>query len=177
MKIVAAAFLTLAVFGAGIQPRVTRVTLGAMEQSMDTKVVEVDKADPAYLLGTTRGVYLNGYGAVFTSEVDLLASSAPNPFRPAYTKQDVQRLKLRKQQRIAILRSKMRELLISSAASLDAVPATEQIALAVTLPYYRWEDKEGMPRQILMHAPKQVLLDGARGNTAAVDAAMIVREF
>ncbi len=82
-----------------------------------------------------------------------------------------------KQLRIAVLRQRMRDAMIAAGASLDSIPVNEQIAYAVTIPYWKWEDSAGMPRQILMQAPRSALLQGSRGNTLAVDAAMKVQEF
>ena len=62
----------------------------------------------------------------------------------------------------------MRELLATSAASLDALPPNEQIVVAVTLFYYSWEQKAGLPSQILMQASKGALVKGGR---PALDAA------
>lgn len=177
MKLVAAFLLAVAIFGAASPPRVTRASLRRLEQSVDARVINIDDEDPGYLLGPTRGVYLEGYGAVFTTEVELVPSAAPNPFRPEIKKADIQRLKAKKQLRLNVLRVRMRDLLIASATPLDSVPLDEQIALAVTIPYFPWEDTAGMPRQVLMHAPRRVLLQGTRGDTLAVDNAVKVQEF
>jgi len=72
----------------------------------------------------------------------------------------------------------MREMLLASAASLDTVPANEQIALGVTLFYYGWEDTTGLPAQIVMQAPRQKLLDAQRGgNKAELESIVQVQEF
>jgi hypothetical protein len=152
--------------------------MAAMENSLDRAIERASLDDPFYLLGSTRCVYLAGYGAVFSSEVDLLATAAPNPFRQSgYPKEEVAKLKHKKQNRIIILRKNMRDMLVAAASSLDGVPANEQIALAVSIPYYKFEDSSGMPRQILMQAPKKILVDAASGNAGALDAALKVQEF
>lgn len=177
MKAVAAFLVGAAIFAASTAPRISRSSLEGLEQKLDVGVIAVDPNQPGAILGATRGVYLEGFGAVFTTEVDLLPFAAPNPFRPAYNKGDIVRLKNTKKLRIAVLRTKMREAMISAAASLDSVPVDQKVAYAVTIPYYSWEDSAGMPKQILLQAPRSALLQGSRGNTAAVDAAMKVQEF
>jgi hypothetical protein len=123
-------------------------------------------------------VYLEGYGAVFTAEVEVLAAAAPNPFSGReQTIADKQRLKAEKRYRIDVLKQKMRETLVAAATPLDSVPLDEQIALAVTIPYFPGESTEGMPRQILMWAPKRILLQSGKGNTKALDSALKVQEF
>ena len=43
-----------------------------MEKSLDERISKLWDDNPYLLLGTTRGVYLEGYGAVFTAEVNLV---------------------------------------------------------------------------------------------------------
>lgn len=175
MKILAAALL-LASTGAA-QPQVSRVSLAAMERSFDRRVESVDVADPFMLLGTTRGLYLNGYGAVFTAEVNLVASAAISPFRPAFTKQEIARLRQKKQDRVTLLKEHMRNALVGAAASLDGVPPNEQIVLGVTLFYFNWEDRTGLPSQVVMQAPKKALLEANKGNPAPLVAALKVQVY
>ena len=177
MRLAAALLLGAAIFASSVPPRVTRSILLATEGNIDGRLPALVATEPGYLLGPTRGVYLEGYGAVFTSEVDLLPSAAPNPFRPQYSKQDIQALKAKKSMRLNLLKLRMREALIASALPLDSVPLDERIAIAVTVPYFGWEDSTNMPRQILMSAPRRVLLQGAKGNTLSVEDAVQVQEF
>jgi hypothetical protein len=153
-----------------------RASLRALERSTDSTFEKVLREDPLSILGATRAVYLDGYGAVFTTEVELAASAAPNPFRPAFTKEEVAQLREKKKLRIAYLKETMRGILMQLAASLESVPLKENIALAVTIPYFRWEDGAGMPRQILLVAPRAALLDAKAGKGEAL-AAMKSQEF
>ena len=45
----------------------------------------------------------------------------------------------------AALRDAMRQMLVDTAASLDTVPADEQVALSVSLFYWTWENREALP--------------------------------
>jgi hypothetical protein len=153
-----------------------RASLRELERSTDAKFEGLMQEDPLAILGQTRGVYLAGYGVVFTTEVELAASAAPNPFRQPFSKQDIARLKEKKKLRISYMKESMRGLLISFATTLDAVPLKENVALAVTIPYFRWEDTSGMPRQILMVAPRQSLLEAKTGKTNGL-ATLKVQEF
>ena len=177
MRLAAALLLGAAIFASSVPPRVTRSALLQTEGNIDGRLPALQASEPGYLLGPTRGVYLEGYGAVFTSEVDLLPAAAPNPFRPQYSKQEIQALKAKKSMRLELLKVKMREALIGAALPLDSVPLEERIALAVTVPYFSWEDSANMPRQILMSAPRRVLLQGSKGNTRSVEEAVLVQEF
>ena len=178
MKYAAAFVLGAVIYAASAPaPRVSRTNLAAVEQKLDRGIVALDLHQPGGILGATRGVYLDGYGVVFSTEVELLPYAAPNPFKPEYSKPEIARLKGTKQLRIAVLRQRMREAMIAAGAALDSIPVNEQIAYAVTIPYWKWEDSSGMPSQILMQAPRSALLQGSRGNTLAVEAAMKVQEF
>ena len=160
-------------------PQVRRASLVAMEKSFDGRIEKMGAADPFDLLGTTRGVYLEGYGAVFSTEVNLIVSPSINPFRLKMTPKDVSMVHARKVQNLPILRRNMREMLVASAASLDTVPATEQVAVAVSLFYFSWEDRSGLPAQIVMRAERQKLLDfqAGRANAAALDSSIRVQEY
>lgn len=158
--------------------RVSRVSLAAMEKSMDTRIQRLVPEDPYELLGATRGMYVEDYGAVFSFEVDLVAGAALNPFsRPSYSKDDLTKLKQKKQQRLFQLKQSMREMMMSSAASLDGVPPEQQIVVGALILYYSWEDSSGLPRQIVMQAQKKALVGAAKGNSSSLEAALRVQEF
>jgi hypothetical protein len=145
------------------KPKVTRTMLEAMEKSVDGKLQNLYGADPAEIVGVTQGAYINGYGAVFMSEVNLAPATGISPFHPTLKPEEIKRTHDKKVQRMAALRNAMREVLIDSAASLDTVPADEQVAIGVSLFYWTWENREGLPAQIVMHAPKKLLLQAKAG--------------
>lgn len=142
-------------------PRVTRDSIVKLEKSFDARVAKIATDVPFDLLGATRGVYLDGYGAVFTAELSLMITPPMSPFRQTVTKEEIAKLRAKKLDRLAPLRQNMRDMLVAVASSLEALPPNEQIVLGVTLFYYNWEDKTGLPGQIIMQATKQKLLAGA----------------
>lgn len=148
---------SLAAIAATTSSRISWASLHSLEKSADSSFEALVKDDPLSILGNTRGVYLQGYGIVFTTEVELSPSAAPNPFRPAFSKEDIARLKEKKKVRISFLKESMRNTMVQFARNLNTVPPDENVALAVTIPYFRWEDTEGMPKQILMVAPRKAL--------------------
>lgn len=172
MKIAAGLLAGIVLVAASVSPRVTRSNLVTLEKLTDSKVAQLETTNPPDVLGYTRGVYLEGFGAVFSTEVDLSPYAAPNPFRPAHSKADIEKLRIQKQSRIETLKKRMTESLIVMARSLEGVPATEQIAFAVTIPYGAWENSAGMPRQILIQAPKSALL-----NPTGLEGVLKVQEF
>ncbi len=151
------------------KPRIKRAALTAMEVSFDQRLKNLSD-DPYLLVGLTRGVYLDGYGAVFTAEVSLSNALGPNPFRPALTKEDIAKIRAKKLDRLPALRQCMRDMLLAGAASLDEVPANEQIAIGVSLLYLPEENRTGLPGQILMQGVKATLLDAKLGRISLEEA-------
>jgi len=178
MKIAAIVSLTLCTLPAGSmadKPKVTRSMMEAMAKSVDGRLQKLFAPDPTEVLGVTQGAYINGYGAVFMSEINLAPTAGITPFHPSVTPDEVKRTHDKKAQRIVALRNAMREILADSAASLDTVPETEQITLGVSLFYWTWENRDGLPAQIVMHAPKKLLLQAKAGT--ADKGAIVSDEF
>jgi hypothetical protein len=145
--------------------RLTRAVLASVEKTCDGRL-EASAPDAFELLGSTRAVYLEGYGAVFSAEVNLIVSPNLSPFHQSFTKIEITRIHDRKVQRLPLLKQRMREMLVASAASLENLPPSEQVVLAVTLFHYSWEDYSGLPNQIVIQAERQKLLSNATRETA-----------
>ncbi|MGA2595203.1 MAG: hypothetical protein ABSH32_35370 [Bryobacteraceae bacterium] len=148
------------------QVRITRAALSGVEKNFDGHFARANTPDSFDLLGNTRGVYLEGFGAVFSSELNLLVTPNLNPFHTSFTKPEIARIHERKLERVLLLRQNMRQMLVASAAALENLPPQEQIVLAVTLFHYSWEDYSGLPSQIVMQAQRQQLLSNATRETA-----------
>jgi hypothetical protein len=159
-------------------PPVTRAAFAGLEKKLDRRILSLDVNDPYELLGTVRGVYLRGYGAVFTTELSLVPTYV-TPFDADLTPADFQRLHRKKLAKLVPLKAFMRQMMVETAAELDSVPAHEQIVLGVTLFYRSSEIKDGLPGQIVMQAPRQALLDYKAGRiqSGALDAAIRVQEL
>ncbi len=138
--------------------RITRAALAAIEKNFDGRFTRAYTADAFDLLGSTRGVYLEGYGAVFSTELNLIMSPNLSPFHQSFTKIEIARIHDRKIERLPVLRQQMRAMLAASASSLENLPPSEQVVLAVSLFHYSWEDYTGLPNQIVMRAQRQQLL-------------------
>jgi hypothetical protein len=180
-SVLASIFLaTAAVAAAPDAPRVNRSALMAIEKTFDSRIERAIIDNPFLLLGTTRGVYLPGYGAVFTAELNLVTLPAFTPFRPHFTKEELAKVRANKLERLARLKQLMQETMIGAAASLDTVPTNEQIAVGVSLFYNRsWEDTTGLPSQVVMEAPRKTLVDfqARRITSEALEAALRVQEL
>ena len=146
--------------------RIARAALASVEKSFDGRFARAFTPDAFDLLGTTRGVYLEGYGVVFSTELNLIVGPNIMPFRQSFTKIEIARIHDRKVQRLPLLKQQMREMLVASAVSLENLPPSEQVVLAVSLFHYSWEDYSGLPSQVVMQAERQKLLSNATRETA-----------
>jgi hypothetical protein len=160
-------------------PRVSRAAIQAMERSFDKRVFTISVEAPFDLLGNTRGIYLNGYGAVFTTELNLMVTTNVSPFLQTIPKSYVTKVHTQKMQRLPLLKQTMQDAMVATAASLDNVPAQENIVFGVSLFYYTWEDTTGLPAQIVMRAERQKLLDVqlGRAGRSTLDSVIRVQEL
>lgn len=147
---------------------VDRNLLGNLERGCN-KRIETLFDDPYMLLGLTRGLYLEGYGVVLSAEVNLAITPGATPFRMAMTDDEKAALRKKKLDRLPGLKQAMRDVLVTSAKSLEPMPTGEQVVVAITLLNRSFEQTQGLPSQIVMQASRQSLLTGV--------AAIKVREY
>jgi len=157
------------------KPRVSRGMLAAMEKSLDLRIKRMWDDNPFALLGDTRGIYLEGVGAIFTAEVNLVTGPTMM-MRSDLTKDEKDRIRQKRIERLPQLRRALRQALADSAASLDTVPPDEQIVIGVFLYHYAWED--ATPVQLTLQAAKRKVLEAQRaGGGAALDAVIHITEY
>jgi hypothetical protein len=141
-----------------------RIALGTfyqMERDFDARLDKIGEPNtPIDLLGATRGVYLDGYGAVFTSEISLVRAPSLSPFHQTITKEEIAQVHQRKLDRLPALRDSLKQMVQSAARSLFLIPENQQIVVAVRLDYLQWENTAGMPGLILMRADRKSALAG-----------------
>jgi len=169
-------FLVVAVLAvAGTNGLVSRASLKAMDASFDQRIKGLWEDTFLSLIGATRGVYLDGYGVVFTAEVSPVPSMTSMMHPTVSPEEKVKAHKLRIE-RIAQLKQAMRLAVADAAASLDPVPAEEQVTMIVFLAYNPWEDVSGTPAQLTFQAKKKVLLEARRTGGAALTQVVQVTE-
>lgn len=148
------------------KPRLGPQEFAPVETWFNNKILRLDPNTPFDLLGATRGVYVDGYGAVFTADVSLIVN--PPGFTPFGGEIKPERVKEVRQQKLAhlpMLRLAMREMLQSAAETLTALPANQKIMLAVRLLYQPYETTTDLPAQIVMTADRA----SAHGGNVQVD--------
>lgn len=156
----------------------SREEMAAVERSMYDKMLKFNVESPADVLGLPRGIYLDGFGAVFTAEFSPLVTPGISPFRPVMTKEQIAQIRAAKEQRMPQVRAMMRQMLVDAASTLDRLGKNEQVVLGFVMFYTKWEDRGRMPRVITMQAEKGALLDVAtnRAPLQTLEKTITVRE-
>ncbi len=130
--------------------------LTALEKDIDGRITATGGTDPCVVLGGTRGLYVTGFGAVFTSDVDLVNSPSIGLFQTTISPEQKALVHKRKLAHVTLLENSMRDMLMALAQSpgLKNTPGTDQMVVAVRLMYRPWEDTTGLPGQIVMRADR-----------------------
>lgn len=157
---------------AGETPRVNRVQMEIAEKGLDATLQRFCSDNTRTLIGLSRGVYLEGVGAVLTAEV-ILVNAPVGIMHPLPTKEEIVQMHKTKVERVPELKKVLKEALLSAATSLETIPPDEQIVIAVIIPRFKFEDATGVPVQITVQATRRKLLD-AKG--AALDSVIRITE-
>ena len=158
MKTLLVAVLALPL--AAAQPNLKRASFTPIERTLDNRILKATADDPADILGSTRGLYLEGYGAVFTTEVSIVFTPGLTPFRQV-TPDEIKRLHDRKLKHVPVLRQAARDMLTAAAGALDSMPPNERVVVALRFLYLPWEDTAGLPSELVMQADRATLLKKA----------------
>lgn len=144
-------------------PMVKRELLTGLEKGF----VQGLTAGQMRILGYPSAIYIDGYGVVFTSDVNLSYSPIADPFQQTFTPEMTARTKAKELLQIPILRNEMRQLLLRSSVTLDTLSPNEQIVIGVKISFQSWQDKSGFPQQIVMQGQKSKLMDAKMGRANA----------
>ena len=157
---------------AGDTPRVNRVQMEIAEKGLDSTLQRFTSDNTRTLIGLSRGVYLEGVGAVLTAEV-ILVNAPVSIMHPLPTKEELVQMRKTKIERVPQLKKVLKEALVSAANSLETIPLDEQVVIAVIIPRFSFEEAAGVPVQITVQASKRKLIE-SKG--AALDAVIRVTE-
>jgi hypothetical protein len=162
---------------AASEPIVSLGSLKAVEGAINDKL-KSNINDPYDLLGTARGTYLEGYGAVFTVELDLVVSGSfyPTVFQPTISDKEKTTLRERKERKLEALKETMCGLMSRASESLPGLPADEHLVMEAFLFNYSWENTRGLPHRIVFTAQKGKLLDALNRHAPAAEIAALIEE-
>ncbi len=106
------------------------------------------------------GIYVNGYGMVFTLPLILASTPAISPFHMKITPAEVVSTHTRKLAHLPTLKTTMKQMLVDAFKGLPKLPPNEKIALGVRVFYQYWEDRTGLPALIVVSADRASALAG-----------------
>ena len=115
--------------------RVNRVQMEIAEKGLDATLQRFCSDNTRTLIGLSRGVYLDGVGAVLTAEV-ILVNAPVGIMHPLPTKEEIVQMHKTKVSRVPELKKVLRDALVSAATSLETIPPDEQIVIAVNVPRF-----------------------------------------
>lgn len=156
---------------------VRRAVIHAAELSLKDRLVRIFPDTPASVTGDPRGVYIDGFGVVFTAEM-LPVFDGTSLMHSILRPEEKVQVLAKKKARIPELEKALRGALVDTAASLDPVPQDEQVVLEVVIDRFVWEDGSGYPAELMVQGQRRKLLELKRSNTtgAALDAAIKLTE-
>ena len=135
--------------------------LAQLERAFDSKLAALgSRNDPVDLLGATRGLYLDGYGVVFTTELSLVVTPAIMPFRLTISDATKAQVHSAKVSRLPLLRKAIAEAAAEIATSMGQVPENQQVVVAVRLAYASWENTSGLPGLIVAKGDRRSAVAG-----------------
>jgi hypothetical protein len=140
------------------KPSLNRDEIAKIESGFEVKLRRLNDQNPPSVLGACSGIYLRGYGVVFTTALDLTTPPRGSPFEPMPAAGMVHERRLAN---LPLLKQTMRDMLAGAAKGLAALPANEKIVVAVRLLYMQGDDKTGLPSQIVAAADRASALAGA----------------
>jgi hypothetical protein len=163
------------VSGIANEALITRAMLIPVEKRIDQRLESLFD-EPFLILGMTRGLYLEKFGAVFSAELQLVSTPGTGTFGfTSPTKEMIAATRAKKLQRLPQLKEAMKGQLVSAATMLEKLPPEENIVIGISIFRRSWEDSTGLPSQVVYRAPRKDLL--AARTAAALDAVIQVREF
>jgi hypothetical protein len=159
------------------EPILSLASLKAVEASINDRVSS-NINDPYDLMGPARGTYLEGYGAVFTVYMDLVAASPLNfsPFKQTISEKEIAELHDRKARKVVVLKEAMRDLMAKACKTLPALPDDEHIVMEAFLFNYNWEQSRDLPHRVVLTARKQKLIDALNRHITGAEFAALFEE-
>ena len=139
---------------------IPQLMLTNLEKTFDFRLQAMDAKDPIDILGGTRGLYVEGFGTVFTSEISLIVTPGFFPMSPQFTDQQKVAVRKRKLAHLPQLEDVMKELVNTAARTQVTLPDDQKVIYAVRLDYLSYEDTTGLPAQIVMSADKKSATQG-----------------
>lgn len=139
------------------------------ETVLDTAMRQhFDDPEHFLMLQAPRGAYLEGYGVVFTMEVNLYTMRYRSPFDASpYSQKEISTARAVKLARTKDLEALLRDVLRNNGMGLDFVPADESVAVVVHL--FNQAEHRDLPSQLAVQTKKQWLQEAAGRKLSAAE--------
>jgi hypothetical protein len=157
---------------AATESPVSMKSIQAVEDNLNN-VFRVNTPDPYNLLGTARGTYIEGYGTLFTVEMQLIYVTPPNPFQPVISPQELASIHDRKLKKLPLLRQVMQNQLVNASKTMDGLPLSQHVAMEAILFTFSFENSKDVPQRIFMTAEKGKLFEAQANHT---DLSTVIEE-
>ena len=132
-----------------------RHELADAERTIDMAIQRKWSEDALVLIGGTRAFYVDGFGVVMTTELNLVTGPSVNPFNPVLLPETKALYRKKKLDRLPQMRDLMATTLQQAKGWFPTLKDDEQIALGVQLYRYSWEDPAGLPNQVVWQTAKK----------------------
>lgn len=137
-------------------------------ESLVTTAIKQHFQNPFGILQQVKGTYLDGFGVVFTAEVNLYQMRTPNPFnRTPYSEKELSEARAQKLAHNKEAATLMQDLLRDHGAGLTFLRADENVAVVLHL--YNVPELSDMPSQIVVQTKRQTLIDAAAQKLTAAE--------
>lgn len=127
------------------------------ERTIDGRIERYNTDSPMEVIGATRAMYLQGTGLVFSIEVSLSPAVGISPFFQGLPPSEVEKIHQAKLGRVPVLRQLLLTLLPEMAKAHGEVPDNEEIVMGATMFYFPYENRKGLPEQMVVRAPAGAL--------------------
>jgi hypothetical protein len=134
--------------------------LKTLQVGFDNDLASFNADNPIDIWGKTRGVYVNDYGVIFTTELSPITALPITPFHQKVTAEEIKRTHDLKVKRLPEVKGLMEAMMRRTATHLSLMPDNQQVVLIVKLVYLGYEDVTGLPGQITMKGDKRSVLLG-----------------
>ncbi len=145
------------------------------ERELDGRIERFDTEAPMYVIGAARGMYVAGTGVVYSVEASLAPAVGITPFFRKPSEEQIEKIHRAKRARVQVMRDLMLSTLPELAVTLRGLPDEEEVVVAVSLFYFRYEKVDGLPKQMVVRGNAGVLrkLHASSKTTAAADVIKI----
>ena len=138
----------------------------AMQKACDGAIRGYSIDAPIDHLLPTHGVYAEGFGAVFITDVNLIFLSPLWGFGGHIAPGEMKRIHDSKLKRLPAVRELMIQILLEASKSMPHLTSEESILLRFNFYYMNMEDRTGLPKSMTVQGKKKVLLDIAAAKAA-----------